>query len=1266
MTVLEHFHSGFEYVRERKIMSHRPRNEEDIEAKLIFLRLQPVINSLLSATQAYQVLVAKSPSLDIQKVLSVLQTQSQLLERLHKSIIPSLATEHQLSNVQLSNIFCLLLDYLLFPILAILKGTKIGWNGEDPIEDQPALRSATFLVVQHAASLLCALLDIMQFPPEEKFIRCLVACAFALPTSHYLTHNYRQDSSLDRGEICLNHLFDSIRRLVGHPGLTRSGTFASSLAKALDGALLARLADCIVALVEPSESGKCANVDLQIQALLTLQVIMKSVPFATVWRHMFPGIFAGVYRCCLQAIRIAQRSPKLASAALSVISDLLKICLQSTPMLESSATDTTSGSKEKAVIDRLKSLALNTESVSIAGVPGHAESNEDEFVSRANKFLPTPLTILINMTAVAQTPQVREKVVGLLSVVLVESLFFWKSDANILTVAFESCLVLSQDNNEDISSSASAVLRKYKEKIGSDYLTSLPRVIGPRVMSIVGGLPAILEAARETDLVASLRLINGYLKAMTLSKDTSRKLRTFTMAEENMAMIRDVFSLLCRPSAQKTEAADNEPLSLKSLVLKNERRINISIPGSHNGEVRIAVESTLCSLSQLLGMKATVYAVDQCVADLYAENESRLYAGVSQNGLNQIIWANSWAGTIYFASFLLKGLTIMELNHQRKKVLQQLANSTLPLIFSDSIWGMPTDGDSVASNLSKGSCHALTRTDFVSTAMSANADLVIALLGIVDSITNLMDADSIDGHIDIMLLPLLDKTNSVVTKVSDRARDVLHKIAKLSIDSEIDALIVNKVESIFGSILMKVRIPGGRPPRKENAVDNDILVAARVTSFVIQSLSQSFGNATFTGQSEEFLDARAIISPEEVVRELISRFDLAGSCVHSHSLSAGVFLALFQNISHLLFAFYKHYTKKLDSNKCDQNTKPWFDLLKPYRMTALTPEEGFAKHFKEKEQSRKDLPDTISLPTSHLQRDTDFMALLIARSAYTLSHPSLSIQIKSCEALISGFSFLAIIASIPELPGEEETNGPRTAILRQIHSAWPAVSARLKAVCAEVRPSNKTSLVVMFSESQSINLDVSEKRVFLAKLFELVAGMAEASDDFMARRFRDVVWPCICGLMTYFLKRPDPKLSAHTSSFAESEIDLLCSMISCCARMFRHQPTGEVLSGLIPAIGGVFIPFLGDENQRVADLCMDSLQAMLCIDSDALRRPLFELAGYSFRPCPLIVQSDRETGGTVSTIQRNKAVDAANSAAEKAAQLLIDFMENLPEQPLVF
>ncbi|GAX20756.1 hypothetical protein FisN_7Hh067 [Fistulifera solaris] len=1227
-------------------------SEEDFEAKLLFLRLQPIINPLLQATQEYRGLVT-APTRNVKSLLSVLKIQAQLLERL-VSLLPHLATQHKLSETQLSNSVCLLLDYVLFPILAIFKGTVIGWNGEERIEeDQSAVKSASFLVVQQGASLLSTILDLLQSPPEEKFIRCLIACAFALPTSQYMANDYRHDTSLDRGDNCLKHLFESIRRLVDHPGLTQQQTFAPLLAGALDGALLARLADCMVAVVEPSESGKGAHADLQLQALQTLRIIMKTVPMASVWRHIFPGIFAGLYRCCLQAMRIGQQSSKVAATTLSVIADLLRCCVQSDT---ASIRETSEDSMEKTVTEKLKALTLNCGKEIDQSSSGNVESND--FVSRANKFLPMPMTVLMNMTTMARTKQIREVLLELLSVVMVQSPSFWEPGSNVVTVAFESCLVLSQDAQQDISAAAILILSDYKKKVGSEYLSSIPRVVGPRFMSLVNELPALMEAARETDLVSSLRRVNGYLEAMSLSKDTTRKLKALIMTEENMCIIRDVFSSLCNPLAQRNNVEEMDPMSLSSLVLKKERKAKIIALEEQNGEVQIAVQSTLSSLSRLLGTKATVYLVDQCVTDLHTDFESRHSAGYSQSGLNQIVWANSWTGTVYFSSFLLRGLTKTEVQCRREKYIHHLSRSTLPLIFSESLWNLPVDDDLASIKKPEGVTTLINKQSSIPSAKAANADLIVALLGIVESIVDFVDASPSDGHFDIALLPLLERAISKSSKVSNRALHVLGKIEKLATYSGIDGLIANRVDAIFGAILLKVRIPGGRPVQKENAISNDILIATEVAIFAISSITHSFAKA---GPWDfQKMDARVVMSPQEVVRELMLRFDLAGSNVQNDVRLAAVFLTLFQNMSALLHAYYKRCIKEMNQDTYFHSPEPWLDLLESYRISPVTPVNGFAEYRREKDQTKEEIPEALTLPTSHLQRDTDFMALLISRNAYTLSHPSLSIQVRSCDALISAFHFLAIVAAIPVRTGEEETNGPRTAVLRQIHSVWPAVAGRLKSVSAEVRPSNKTSLVITSPSSQPMHIDVSEKRFFLSKLFELIAGLAEASDDFMARRFRDVVWPSIGGLMTHFLKRSNPQQSALACQFLESEIELLCSIISCCGRMFKHRETGEALAGLIPSVGGIIFPFLGDENQQVADLSNDTLKAMCLVDSDALRRPLFELAGISFRACPLFDQSQN----TVTLTGRN-AIHSKDVTAKAAAKILIEFIESLPEQPLL-
>jgi hypothetical protein len=254
--------------------------------------------------------------------------------------------------------------------------------------------------------------------------------------------------------------------------------------------------------------------------------------------------------------------------------------------------------------------------------------------------------------------------------------------------------------------------------------------------------------------------------------------------------------------------------------------------------------------------------------------------------------------------------------------------------------------------------------------------------------------------------------------------------------------------------------------------------------------------------------------------------------------------------------------------------------------------------------------------------------------------------------------------------------------------SWPAISARLKAASSNVRGSRGTSLLVLNPSSPShatpLSTNIGEQRVFLSKLFELVAVMTVCADDFMASRFREDVWPCILQVLGSFVpsrqgllstvpkSSPSPlaasrpgnqKRVVHIQKLSASELGLALGAIQCLARVFGHRPSGLVLAGLIPSAGSMLFPFLDnsdddDTHKTLEAICMTALKNMVLIDCDALWRPLMDLSFRGLPPCPLGVLAANEN------VKEQALVGSPDSVLANKASELVVFIEALPEQNL--
>jgi len=214
--------------------------------------------------------------------------------------------------------------------------------------------------------------------------------------------------------------------------------------------------------------------------------------------------------------------------------------------------------------------------------------------------------------------------------------------------------------------------------------------------------------------------------------------------------------------------------------------------------------------------------------------------------------------------------------------------------------------------------------------------------------------------------------------------------------------------------------------------------------------------------------------------------------------------------------------------------------------------------------------------------------------------------------------------------------------------------------------------------------DPSTRRVFLSKAFELVTIMAECSGDFIASRFKNDVFPLVAKLLGNFAEdamaldsRDDFPLycnhldgsDRHSGNSAQntsinscafprqaSETELITSVLFCFAGVFQETACGRSIADLIPTLGTLVLPFLGDQDTGTWKACMAALRQMIQIDSDALWRPLVHLSGRPFPP-----RKPWEPSTESTTLE--EVADDTSPISIRAMEL-VEFIDNQPEQPL--
>lgn len=249
-----------------------------------------------------------------------------------------------------------------------------------------------------------------------------------------------------------------------------------------------------------------------------------------------------------------------------------------------------------------------------------------------------------------------------------------------------------------------------------------------------------------------------------------------------------------------------------------------------------------------------------------------------------------------------------------------------------------------------------------------------------------------------------------------------------------------------------------------------------------------------------------------------------------------------------------------------------------------------------------------------------------------------------------------------------------------MNDSWPAIEARLVSVTNEIHFSRANAIVVAKQvgiPAARQEMDVSTKRVFLSSLFDLVATMAQCSQDFIASRFKNDVFPLLSKLLGDFAGDLSPSETSHDDSCRPirdvgvqpqshprqaSEAALIVSILNCLAGVFRQPKCGRALADLIPTASTLILPFLGDRAET-GNACMSAIKEMVQIDCDATWRPLVLLSGKQFPP-PKPWGSAGEVKRPIALVAAAENEAPPPSLLAQRASDLVAFVETLPEQPL--
>jgi hypothetical protein len=241
-------------------------------SQTVFLTLDPILKTLLSSIETFrEACTTDDKTLNEERILGTLSIQVRLMENLERSLKEAV-DKHGAGVLQG------LLDYILLPLRLILQSS--GWSDNT---NEPIRQSAVWKSTEAAARVLDCIFSLAETSTTFKqTLDCLTACTFPLPMEQ------TSRKGLDRGDDCLYAVLRCIDTLLEHICEKKS-----QICMEMEGHLVARISfACTIILAPDNKSSRKKSQEVQLQALETLDLLMKVVPDPEMWQSYFPGLFA--------------------------------------------------------------------------------------------------------------------------------------------------------------------------------------------------------------------------------------------------------------------------------------------------------------------------------------------------------------------------------------------------------------------------------------------------------------------------------------------------------------------------------------------------------------------------------------------------------------------------------------------------------------------------------------------------------------------------------------------------------------------------------------------------------------------------------------------------------------------------------------------------------------------------------------------------------------------------------------------------------------
>lgn len=288
------------------------------------------------------------------------------------------------------------------------------------------------------------------------------------------------------------------------------------------------------------------NVEFKLQSIRTLESILllqedNDSDRNITWRMFFPDIFMKLYQTAFVHVRFttSASSPKLASESMKVISTLMKRAL----VVPTSMVDTPLDHFEALIAGPLENGTITKMTPEMKA-----------FFERVHTIIAKPLTLLIHVASSNSSKLVRSVLVhNVCDTILNHTVHCWnlkidtKSNEAMqphqVPIAALECIILGLvDENgmysllyafeflfqydqlslffsslDHLSLDCTKIFNSFIASLTTVHISSWSRdIFLPRVISQIEALPSLARSGRNSDLIATVRLISGYLKSFLI------------------------------------------------------------------------------------------------------------------------------------------------------------------------------------------------------------------------------------------------------------------------------------------------------------------------------------------------------------------------------------------------------------------------------------------------------------------------------------------------------------------------------------------------------------------------------------------------------------------------------------------------------------------------------------------------------------------------------------------------------------------------------